>query len=612
MQKRTKVIIGVIVVIIIALVGYGSTKKKPVNYTSAKVEKGEVVQTVSATGEVEAASKVDLKFASSEQIKEIDVKVGDNIKQGAIIARLDTSKLDSQLLQAQAALAAATANYQSLVEGASAEDIKVAQTGVDNAETALASAKQSLADTTSSADREIASAQSSLDSSKVALDNANLNLSNVKVSNENSLNNSYEAAWDAVNSSLATCDDALNANDTVLSDEGAKNTLSVLNTKYLYNSNVSKAAADASRDSAKSYRDSVTSSHTPANVDTALSKAQKALEDTQKTLSDTYNVLQATVTSAGLTQAELDGLKSSISAQRTAVNTAISNLTSKKQAIQTQKVTNQNSLDGAQSSVNSANSSYVSSQNNLLAVKTSVSAKINSAQNNVTASAGGLKQAQEQLNQVKAKPSDSKLAASQAQVDQAQANVDLIQNQISEYTLLAPQDGLVTILNGEVGELASMSEAFASMIVPNGFQIKANIAEVDIAKLKANDGVKITFDALGSDKEFEGKVSEIDPAETVISGVVYYKVTTIFTDGDNIIKPGMTANMDIQTAKKTDILKVPFQAVKEKDGKKYVQIVSGKDQFSESDVLIGLKGDSDYEIKSGVQEGQEVVTFMGK
>jgi HlyD family secretion protein len=255
--------------------------------------------------------------------------------------------------------------------------------------------------------------------------------------------------------------------------------------------------------------------------------------------------------------------------------------------------------------VNSANS-------NLSAVQSSASSKINAAQNAIYSRQGDLNQAQDNLNQVKAGPSSSKVSAARAQIEQAQANVNLINNQISEYTLIAPQDGTVTALNGEVGEIVSLTEPFASMMVPNGFEIKTNIAEVDIAKIKSGDDVDITFDALGSDKHFTGKVSEIDPAETVISGVVYYNVTTLFTDGDNLIKSGMTANMDIMTAKSTNVLKVPFQAVKEKDGKKYVQVVAAKDKFNDTDINIGLKGDTDYEIVSGLNEGQDVVTFMGK
>lgn len=598
MRKRTKIIIGAVVLIVIAMVALNSNKKKPVNYTSAKVERGDVVQTVSATGDVEPATKVDLKFTASENIKEIDVKVGDSIKQGAVIAKLDTSKLDAQLLQSQASLNAAQANYQSLIEGATVQQVNLAQTQVDNAQIALQSAQQALTDTNNSTQKDIANAQASLSSAQTALNNA-------QTSNDNNLKNAYDSAWDSVNSSLSACSDALDTDKTVLDNSDAADTLSALNSNYLPVAKQDRDKAVAYYNSAVSLRDSISSSRSNSDVDAAITKTQDALNKTSTALSDTSLVLQSTITSSKLSQTELDGLKTTISTTRSTINTTISGLTAKKQAISNQLVTNQTSLNSAQAALNSA-------QSNLAAVQSASAAKINSAQNAVYAQQGNLKQAQDNLSQVKAAPTSSKVEASRAAVDQAKASVDLIQNQISEYTLLAPQDGVVTVVNGEVGEIVSPTESFASMIVSNGYEIKANIAEVDIAKLKVNDDVTITFDALGTDTQFDGRVSEIDPAETVISGVVYYSVTTLFTDNNNLIKPGMTANMDILTAKKQSVLKIPFQAVKEKDGKKYVQIVTGKNQFGDVNVDVGLKGDSDYEIVSGLNEGQDVVTFMGK
>ena len=266
MRKRNKVIVAV-VILLLALAAYNSAKEEPLVYTSAKVERGDVVQTVSATGAVEAAKKIDLKFMNSDKIKEINVKVGDSVKEGDVLARLDTSKLDSQLSQVQASFAAAQANLQTVIKGSSDEQVRVAAASVENAEIALAAAKQSLADTNASTVQEIASAQSSVQNAQVSLESARQSLENTKISNDNNLNNSYEAAWDGINSALATCDDALNANKTVLENDDAKDTLSVLNYQYLSASNSSKLAAANSYNSAVSFRNSVLAKRTPENID---------------------------------------------------------------------------------------------------------------------------------------------------------------------------------------------------------------------------------------------------------------------------------------------------------------------------------------------------------
>jgi len=608
MRKLTKIII-VVVVLLLAVVVYNSTKVASLNYTSAKVERGDVVQTVSATGAVEAAKKIDLKFMGSEKIEEINVKVGSEVKEGDVLAKLNASKLSSQLLQAEASLVAAQANLQTVLNGSTNEQVQVSATTAENAQIALQSAKQTLEDTKVSTQREIASAESSLESAKISLVNANANLANVKVTNENSTTNVYEAAWDGVTAALAICDDALNTNMTVLENDDAENTLGVLNSQTVSISNASKLSARNSYDSALSFKQSVASDVTEANIDLAVLKTQDALEKTRVTLSDTYSVLQATITSSALTQAELDALKANISGSRTGINNAISTLTGKRQAISTQKVANQNSLTSAESSVSSATSALSVAESSLLSVKSSATAKINSAQNAVYAREGDVQQMQDSLSQVSANPEYSKVLAAQAQVDQAKASRDLIENQIDDTVLLAPHDGIVTAVNGEVGELSSMSEPFVSIIIPNGFEIKANISEVEIAKLKVDDTVEITFDALGMDQIFTGEISEIDPAETEISGVIYYKVTTLFTGDGEIIKPGMTANLDILTAKKENVLKIPFQALKEKDSGKYVQVVVNN-EIQEIPVEVGLKGDANYEVVKGIEEGREVVTFI--
>ncbi len=608
MKKKNIIIIITLILAIGGYVAYSFTKKPQVNYTTAKVERGEVLQTVSATGAVEAATKLDLRFVNSGKIEKINVKVGDHIEQDMVLAKLDTTQLESQLNRSNASLKAAQANYNKLISGATSEDIKVSETAADNAQIALNTAKQSLIDAQAGANKDIVGAEASVSSAEVALSNANSSLSNVIISNENNLNQDYEDGWNVVNSALLTASDSLNTNKTVLDYEDAQDTLSVLNTQYLNNSNNSKTVAVVSYAGAKNYADSIRLTLTNNEIDQALVKTKSALEDIRNALYDTSDVLQATITSSELSQTELDSLKSDISTARSGVNTAISNVTAAAQNIATQKVTNQTSLDSAQSTVNSAESALNLSKQSLASVKASADTKINSAQNAIKSAEGALQQAQDQLTLKKAGPSPSEISLYKAQIQEAQASADLIQDQINDSNLIAPRAGIVTKINGEVGETATAASEFISIITAENFEIKANISEVDISKVKIGDEVEITFDALGPEKEFKGEVVEIDPAETEISGVIYYKAATMFSGDAEIIKLGMTANLDIVTARKENVLLIPFQALKEKDGQKYVQVLEG-DIAKDIIVEIGLKGDVDLEILNGLREGQDVVTF---
>lgn len=609
MRKRTIAIIIILVLAVGAFAAYSFTRNPAPKYTTAEVSLGEVLQTVSATGAVEAETKLNLRFGNSGKIEEINIKVGDHIEENSELAKLDIAQLESQLNKSKAGLNAAVAKLNKLLEGATAEDIKVSETAATNAQVTLDNAKQNLIDAKENAAKDISNAEASVNNAQVTLNNAERSLANTEIANENNLNQDYDNAWDVLNAALLTADDSLDTNQTVLDDEDAEDTLSVLNAQYLNNSSQSKITASNSYNAAESYLNSISSNLTHENIDEALIKLKEALGDIRKTLSDTSNILSATVTSSTLSQTELDALKSSISTSRTNVNTAISNITAAEQNISTQKVTNQTNLDSAQATVNSAESALNLSRESLAAIQASVDSKINTANNTVKSTEGSLKQAQDQLALKKAGPSSSEVMLYRAQVQEAQASVDLIENQISDSILISPQSGIVTEINGEIGETITSATDFVSIIVKDNFEIKANISEVDIAKVKIGDEVEITFDAFGPDKKFKGKISEIEPAETEISGVIYYKVTTMFAGDSEIIKPGMTANLDIMTARRDDVIMIPFQALKEKDGQKYVQVLEdeiARDVFVE----VGLRGDIDLEILNGLKEGQKVVTFV--
>jgi len=609
MKKITIIIIATLTLAIGAYTIYSFTKKPELKYTTAEVVIGEILQTVSATGTVEAETKLDLHFMNSERIREINVKVGDSVKKDEVLAKLDTAQLISQLNKAKAGFNAARANLSKLLEGATVEDIRVSETAVFNAQVSLDNAKQDLIDTNESVIKDIASAEASVNSAQTSLNSADQSLVNTQITNENNLDQDYDVAWNIINSSLLTVSNSLDTNQTTLNNDDAQDTLSVLNIQYMNNSSQSEAIANSSYNNVKDYIISINSDLSDENIDEAMAQLKSALENVRTTLSDTSDVLGATITSSKLSQAELDALKSSISIVRTNTNTAISNLTTAKQNISTQKVTNQTSLDSSQAAVNSCQSALNLSQQSLGAIKALSGTKINSSENAIRSAEGALKQAQDQLALKAAKPSYSNISLYKAQVQEAQASVNLIESQISDSILVAPRDGIVTEINGEVGESITSAVNFISIIASENFEIKTNISEVDINKVKIDDKVEITFDALGPDKKFAGSIIEIDPAQTEISGVIYYKTTTIFTGNSEIIKPGMTANLDIITAKKDNVVMIPFQALKEKNKQKYVQ-VSEDEILRDVFVEVGLRGDVNIEVLNGLKGGEEVVTFI--
>lgn len=199
------------------------------------------------------------------------------------------------------------------------------------------------------------------------------------------------------------------------------------------------------------------------------------------------------------------------------------------------------------------------------------------------------------------------VVAEEASLDRYKAAVQNIRVQIAKTILRAPIKGIVIRQDAKVGEIVAANGKLIILISDLKFEIEANVPEADIAKLKINDPARATLDAYGSDLVFEAKITAIDPAETVIDGVATYKITLQFAKNDGRIKSGMTANIDIQTAKREGVIVVPQRAIATKDGNKEVRLLRGN-EIQKVKVLIGLRGsDGGIEVVDGVNEGDKVI-----
>ncbi len=213
----------------------------------------------------------------------------------------------------------------------------------------------------------------------------------------------------------------------------------------------------------------------------------------------------------------------------------------------------------------------------------------------------------------------------QLQVDQAKASLALIDAQIAKNTLRAPFYGTITNVDMERGQIAGASSVI-SMIGSAKFEVEVNVSEADIAKIKIGNQAIITLDAYGPDNKFEATVAQIDPAAKIIEGVATYRVTLQFNKQDTKILPGLTANIDIKTDHRSNVLYISSRDIIVKNGKKYVRVLVQNDNTDvrfanlqivsedktqktyDLEVQTGLKGsDGRIEILSSVKEGDLIV-----
>lgn len=194
----------------------------------------------------------------------------------------------------------------------------------------------------------------------------------------------------------------------------------------------------------------------------------------------------------------------------------------------------------------------------------------------------------------------------EAYVKQAEAKVQAVKAQIGKTILRSPITGTLTKQEAEVGETISPYEMLVSIVGNGGLEIEAFIPEINIGKITLQNPVQITLDAF-SGETFTGTVSAIDPAETIVDGVVNFKVTISFNELDNRIKSGLTANLSIETTRIDNTLFLPrFAITKTGDEISVTKIVA--DKTERVSIITGLEGEqSRVEIISGLSEGDLIL-----
>ena len=105
-------------------------------------------------------------------------------------------------------------------------------------------------------------------------------------------------------------------------------------------------------------------------------------------------------------------------------------------------------------------------------------------------------------------------------------------------------------------------------------------------------------------------IESIDPDQTTIDGVVYYRTHFVFKNADARFKSGMSVNLTLTTTQKEGVLVIPRRAVTQRAGTSTVKLAPAKEGASPvvRDITVGLKGDMLIEVLSGLVEGEKVIT----
>ncbi|MBL9004250.1 MAG: efflux RND transporter periplasmic adaptor subunit [Myxococcales bacterium] len=238
--------------------------------------------------------------------------------------------------------------------------------------------------------------------------------------------------------------------------------------------------------------------------------------------------------------------------------------------------------------------------------------------------------------QVEVETAQNDLKTRKILLDQAKESLSVAEDQLRYSRIISPLDGTVIQRNIRIGEtvvpgtMATFDERSLMVVADMSTLIaKADLNQIDVAKVKLDQAVTLTLDALPG-KTFKARVTKIAPASVLPKGkdVEVFPVEATLEPGAlSEIRPGMTADIKIHVETKKNVLKLPIEAVIKEKGQTYVNCIAAGESNSGAsvtsglgagmgkkgpntkrvDVQVGARNDREQEILSGVKENDEVL-----
>jgi HlyD family secretion protein len=224
----------------------------------------------------------------------------------------------------------------------------------------------------------------------------------------------------------------------------------------------------------------------------------------------------------------------------------------------------------------------------------------------VTAARSAIVQAEASLARLQEGVSDEEIRISQLQVAQAQLSLDQARHQLDGAKLFAPHSGTITQVGIAVGEQTAGQPAFALTDLTN-YHIDLAVDEIDIGRVLVGQPASATLDAFPSET-LSGQVSRIAKTAQLDAGIVTYQVSIELEETDLPLRAGMTANVDIITERRDNVLLVPnrFVRVDRTTGQAFVDMLTG-DALVSLEIQIGLRDEAFSQVLAGLEEGDLIV-----
>ncbi len=653
-NRRNKIIAGggLALVLALALVpkiaGLGGGKAETISENQiVTLRKGSLTNSVSEKGKVVPSNSVEVFSEKALPVTEINVKVGDQVKKGDIIAKLDSSSIEQQLRSRKAQKAATDKNLSAQISAAK-KRLSEAVTGQKSGKSpALVAAETSL---TQAMDQYLAAEKSyndfkrSIDERynqglvaekgsreslayqeeatdlryKQLLDDINKNRD--KISENKSLASGASRSKDYLQTDLDNAKRRLTEIGIEISEKQAEMTekqgqllgggkQNVQSLPKNNNSNSEKKSINAGTLESKI----VESTTVGENPDTK--KIQREIDDLKNKIKNLTREQAETEILIGKIsedlatakadeqkyQAEAEALEKEVEGQAKQVESTSIEVKKAKEdlyadadkALKARK-SRDDELKTLAQNLETAKNNYESAKKNLESTKIQVANEISGLRDNLKTSQAGANN----LDNVE---------------------IENLSEELEKVMIKAPADGTVTEVPAKEGQVPTGYLAKIETI--DKLRIESQIKEYDKNSISVGTQVEITSDSIMGEV-YKGKVISIDPAPMPVSednksGEVLYKTVIEIDEGqEEKFAPGMTLRVKYIISQEENTFKVPSDAIFERDNKSYVLALKdlGKDkyQIEKVEVTRGLENDAETAVKSkDLKEGDKVLATSG-
>jgi HlyD family secretion protein len=590
--KMKKLVFLVSIMLVFAMLTVTGCKTKSQSTVQTyTIVKRNITNSVTLSGVLSYDPETSVVSSVSGKVLQVYVKGGDTVKNGDVIAEIDSTSAKNNYENALINYQISQMNY--LISEASLKDL---DTSLDQAKTNLETAQLSyeitklnvaISEQTDNSELQLLQAQQQYKNAEINLASAEANLEVLKAPSDDNIS-SAEIQVKNAQTSLALAQQNLRVlKESDTQEEGVISAEEQLRLAKLNLENAQKKLDEAAKNSntADSEIESLQNQIISAQIN--VKSAERNLEKAKNPLPSTEDEIKQA--EYQVEAAEIN-LKSAIQNYNDQINSA------------------ENALELATMNceIAKANLDIVTNSSSLTAEESHKSKELQMKQAEIT-----LKNATTSLESTRRQIETGKLKLEEQKLQSEQSNkaLQILKNSLEDYIIKSPIEGLVISFNLEEGVSVSANSMVATIGNTSKFISAGYADEIDAVDIKVDQSVMVSFDAFPN-VALKGTVKTVGITKvSAPQGTSAYKIEVeIQAPKEELnLKSGLATSLEIETARKENVIAVPIESILTTGGKSYVEKIMSDGTTQRTEVQTGISGGTFTEILSGLNEGDKIL-----